>query len=241
MQLDVRFREAAKLAFVADIGRIAAIWSQVGAGAYLLELETEDFERRTSDSSYHSRDSGRQVLRSVAPFVLYNIGMRVLFSSMRMVGHVRPLLPYAHALLRRGHKVLFATPLDAEKVVRRAGLDHAAFGHPGDAAVGEISRSFGGMPREQVLRTAVTKIFAGINARAALPGLRSIIQTWKPDLIVRESMEFASMLAAIEAKIPTARVASTNAKAEARIPILATEPLDAISQEAGLHTDSGSH
>ncbi len=47
------------------------------------------------------------------------------------------------------------------------------------------------------------------------------------------------MLAAMETNIPTARVASTNTKAEARIPTLASEPLDAIRQEAGLHPDSG--
>jgi hypothetical protein len=52
-------------------------------------------------------------------------------------------------------------------------------------------------------------------------------------------MEFASMLAAMETNIPTARVASTNTKAEARIPTLASEPLDAIRQEAGLHPNSG--
>ena len=39
--------------------------------------------------------------------------MRVLFSSMRMIGHIRPLLPYADALLNRGHDVLVAAPQDA--------------------------------------------------------------------------------------------------------------------------------
>jgi len=65
--------------------------------------------------------------------------MRVLFSSMRMIGHIRPLLPYADALLNRGHDVLVAAPQDAGAILRDAGLDHAAFGHPGDKQLAEIS------------------------------------------------------------------------------------------------------
>ena len=139
-------------------------------------------------------------------------GMRVLFSSMRMIGHIRPLLPYADALLKRGHDVCVAAPQDAGKTIRDAGLDHAVFGHPGDSKLAEISALFVTMTPEEVAETAVTKIFVGLNAPAALPGLRAIIQSWKPDLIVRESMEFGASVAAAEAGIPTARVASTNSQ-----------------------------
>jgi len=165
--------------------------------------------------------------------------MRVLFSSMRMTGHIRPLLPYAHALLDRGHEVLFAAPQDAGAVIRDAGLDHAVFGHPGDKQLGQVSRHFASMSADEVIKTAVCKIFADLNARAALPGLRSTIQTWKPDLIVRESMEFGAAVAAAEAGISTARVASINTQGEARVVALATTPLDAIRQEAGLEPDEG--
>ena len=72
------------------------------------------------------------------------------------------------------------------------------------------------MTAEDVVETAVSKIFVGLNAPAALPGLRTIIRSWKPDLIVRESMEFGASVAAAEAGIPTARVASTNSQAEAQ-------------------------
>lgn len=165
--------------------------------------------------------------------------MRVLFSSMRMTGHIRPLLPYAHALLNRGHDVMVAAPQEAGAIIRDARLDHAAFGHPGDKQLNEISRHFANMSADEVVETAVGKIFADLNARSALPGLRATIQTWKPDLIVRESMEFAATVAAAEAGIPTVRVASTNSQAEARVVAIATAQLDAIRHDAGLDPDNG--
>jgi UDP:flavonoid glycosyltransferase YjiC (YdhE family) len=165
--------------------------------------------------------------------------MRVLFSSMRMIGHLRPLFPYAHALLKLGHDVLVAAPHDAAAIICGAGLDHAAFGHPGDKRLAEISARFATLTAEEVAETAVREIFVALNARAALPELRSTIRSWKPDLIVRESMEFGASVAAAEADIPSARVASSNLWAEALVVRAASEPLDAIRQEAGLLADGG--
>lgn len=165
--------------------------------------------------------------------------MRVLFSSMRMIGHLRPLFPYANAMLKRGHHVLFAAPQDAGATIRDAGLAHAEFGHPGDGKLSEISGRFATMTPDEVAETAVREIFVGLNAPAALPGLRSIIGSWRPDVIVRESMEFGASLAAAEAGIPTARVASSNMQAEARVVALANVPLDTIRQQTGAEPDGG--
>ncbi|MCX7304303.1 MAG: glycosyltransferase [Hyphomicrobiales bacterium] len=165
--------------------------------------------------------------------------MRVLFSSMRMIGHLRPLFPYADILLKRGHHVLFAAPHDAGATIRDAGFDHAEFGHPGDTKLGEISGRFATMTPDEVAETAVREIFVGLNAPAALPGLRSIIGSWGPDVVVRESMEFGASLAAAETGIPTARVASSNMRAEAKVLYSASIPLDAIRQKAGIEPDSG--
>lgn len=165
--------------------------------------------------------------------------MRVLFSSMRMIGHIRPLFPYANAMLKRGHHVLFAAPQDAGATIRDAGLAHAEFGHPGDRKLGEISGLFATMTPDEVAETAVREIFVGLNAPSALPGLRSIIGSWRPGVIVRESMEFGASLAAAEAGIPTARVASSNMQAEASVVAWASVPLDTIRQQVGIEPDDG--
>lgn len=165
--------------------------------------------------------------------------MRVLFSSMRMTGHLRPLLPYANALLERGDAVTFAAPQGAAAVLRDAGMPHAVFGHPGDALLGPLWAAAASMSEEERVALFVGRIFADLNARAALPALRELIQTWKPDLIVRESGEFGSVIAAVEAGIPFATIATTNAHSEAAVIALATAPLDAIRADAGLATDAG--
>src|SRR5438309_2210776 len=46
--------------------------------------------------------------------------MRILFTSIRLSGHLNPLLPFAHAFVRRGHAVRVAAPVDALRV--EAGL-----------------------------------------------------------------------------------------------------------------------
>ena len=51
------------------------------------------------------------------------------------------------------------------------------------------------------------EIFAGLNSKAALPKLMETIDAWRPDLIVRDSVEFASAVAAERAGVPHARVA----------------------------------
>ena len=67
----------------------------------------------------------------------------------------------------------------------------AEFDHPGDAGLRDIWASARGMSRERMIETFVGRIFADISPRAALPKLKETIGAWKPDRIVRESMEFA--------------------------------------------------
>jgi hypothetical protein len=62
----------------------------------------------------------------------------------------------------------------------------------------------GGMERAAVVQT---EIFAGLNVRAMLPGLRAACAEWQPDLVLRECVEFASALAAEQHGVRHARVA----------------------------------
>lgn len=165
--------------------------------------------------------------------------MRVLLSSMRMMGHLRPLLPYAAALLDRGHEVVVAAPESAAVVLRDAGLEHAVFGHPGDRQLGEIWASTADLPDEQKIDIFVGRIFADLNARAALPGLLEAIRTWQPDLILRESAEFGSAIAAALANIPFVSVATSNRLSEITVIERALGSLDAIRRDVGLDPDNG--
>ncbi len=52
----------------------------------------------------------------------------------------------------------------------------------------------------------IQELFIGLDARAALPGLLSAVEDWRPDLIVRETCEFASCVAAERFGVPLAQV-----------------------------------
>jgi hypothetical protein len=71
------------------------------------------------------------------------------------------------------------------------------------------------MCAEETVRTMVGKVFADLNPRAALPALRETIRTWKPDVIVRESLEFAAAVLAAGNDIPIVSVATANGHTEA--------------------------
>jgi UDP:flavonoid glycosyltransferase YjiC (YdhE family) len=163
--------------------------------------------------------------------------MRVLFSSTRGAGHLQPLLPFAHALRAHGHEVQVAGPAEIGETLREAGLTHAPFDHPGDEALAPIWARFRQVPAGEVNAVAVREIFAGLNAKAALPKLRETIDTWRPDLVVRDSMEFGAVVAAERAGVPHARVAVHMVSFEEGIAALAAEPLDKLRRDAGLPPD----
>ena len=48
----------------------------------------------------------------------------------------------------------------------------------------------------------IAELFVGLDARAALPGMLALTEEWRPDLIVRETCEFASAVAAEQFDVP---------------------------------------
>ena len=52
----------------------------------------------------------------------------------------------------------------------------------------------------------IGEFFGGIDTRAGLPDLLRIVESWRPDVIIRESWEFTSTIAAELHRVPLARV-----------------------------------
>jgi len=165
--------------------------------------------------------------------------VRILFSSTRGVGHARPLLPYARALRERGHEILVAGPADLVETLARAQLPHALVDHPGDVGLTPLWTRLRAATVEERSDFIVRHIFAGVVAQTALPRLRETIQAFRPDVIVRESFEFASAVAADAAGIPHARVAVHSGAAEAPTRAAAAEALAPLRAGAGLPGDDG--
>jgi hypothetical protein len=163
--------------------------------------------------------------------------MRVLFSTTAGSGHFGPLIPFANACSNAGHDVKVAAPASFATDVSRAGLDHAPFDDAPADVIGPLFGSLPGMSFELANATVMGEIFGRLDARAALPRLRQIIDVWRPDIVVREPCEFASLVAAEGAGVPQAHVAIGMGPLSSSILAVLATPLAELSVLAGLPAD----
>ena len=152
--------------------------------------------------------------------------MRVLFSSLRERSHFMPLIPFIAALRRAGHEVGVAAPSDMSQSVAATGAEFFAVGHPGDEGLRPTWMKLREVPEDEKVRVAIAELFAGVCARAALPSMIEILERWQPAALVRESLEFAGVLAAQKVGLPHARVAIMAPGAEAMARAVANPMLD---------------
>src|SRR4051794_13812084 len=122
--------------------------------------------------------------------------MRVMFASTRGAGHLGPILPLADACKRAGHHVLVAGPESLSACVARAGH---AFWRLDDAPADKLATAWSAareLPGHERNGFVISEVFARLNVLATLPRHRAACREWRPDVIVRESSEFGSALAA---------------------------------------------
>jgi UDP:flavonoid glycosyltransferase YjiC (YdhE family) len=163
--------------------------------------------------------------------------MRVLMTTTRGEGHLRPLLPFADAFREQGHDVLIAAPESTTEAVLDAG--HEAWALPeAPAAVSDAvsARAHAAEP-EEANRIVVGELFAGVHARAALPGVMGAVAEWQPDALMHETCEFTAALVAERAALPSVRVAVHMAHLEAYIARYAAASVDALRAEVGVEAD----
>jgi UDP:flavonoid glycosyltransferase YjiC (YdhE family) len=163
--------------------------------------------------------------------------MRILLTTRGSAGHVTPLAPFGHAALRAGHAVLVAAQRQHARNVERAGLPFAAFDEPPPAQWMPLLAEFGEMDLDSANAAMIGEYFARMDTAAALPGLRAIVEDWRPDVIVRECWEYASTLLAELRGIPIVRVALGLAEVEALSIDLAAPAVDAARAGLGLPPD----
>lgn len=165
--------------------------------------------------------------------------MRILFTSTRGDGHIRPLVPYATALAGLGHEILFAAPEECRAVTDKGGFDLASVGRITDDEFRAIWAPHKGVRLEAMMKVAIPEMFAAATARSALPALTATADRWRPDLIVRESMDYAGLVTAMRLGIPHARVNVHNCEVEAISNDLAADPVDRLRADFGMTPDAG--
>ena len=121
--------------------------------------------------------------------------MRTLFTAQAGSGHWRPLVPLATALRAAGHDVAFATtPVACAALVD---LGFRCF----PVGIDDWLVEPGAQPTARHDPTAPVAavwvdVFVGTRATHALPDLLAACDAWRPDLLVRETTEFAGCVAA---------------------------------------------
>ena len=131
--------------------------------------------------------------------------VRVLFASTQGAGHFGPLIPLIDACRRAGHETLIVGP----PTLKARGYEFTAGASPPDEILGPLWGRMPSLPPAQGDVVVVGSIFAGLNVDAMLATHRELVESWRPDLLVRESSEFASAIAAEEQGIRHVRVATS--------------------------------
>jgi len=165
--------------------------------------------------------------------------MRVLFSTTAGAGHFGPMVPIAKACLSAGHEVAVAAPASFDTEVRRTGLDHLPFP---DAPADQMGAAFGRvaeLSRLEGERIVVADVFGRLDAQAALPTLIDIVREWRPQVVVRDPCEFASLVVAARAGVPQAQVAIGLGRHLAMMADWLDAPLRELEQLAGLDDPRG--
>jgi UDP:flavonoid glycosyltransferase YjiC (YdhE family) len=136
--------------------------------------------------------------------------VRVLFASTQGTGHFGPLIPLLEACRRNGHETLVVGP----PTLKARGYDFEAGATPPDEILGPLWASMPSLPPAQGDVVVVGVIFARLNVDAMLPKHHEVIERWQPDVVVRESAEFASAIAAEQHGVPHVRVAASTSYVE---------------------------
>jgi UDP:flavonoid glycosyltransferase YjiC (YdhE family) len=160
--------------------------------------------------------------------------MRVLFTFAGGTGHFIPLASIARAAHAVGHVVAFACQGGMLSTVERAGF--VAFDTGGDTLVGAEAR----LPLLEVdterEERAIRDGFAGPTARVRAAKVLELCDGWRPDLLVRDEVDFGTAVVAERLGLPHASVLVTAAGAFLRAELVAL-PLNALRAEHGLTPD----
>jgi UDP:flavonoid glycosyltransferase YjiC (YdhE family) len=160
--------------------------------------------------------------------------MRVLCATTANDGHFGPLVPFARACALAGHDVSVAAPASFAAAVAAAGFDHEPFPDAPPELVGPIMARLPSMGFEEANDVVVREVFGRIDAQAALPGLLETVERWRPDVVVRESAELASLAAAERAGVPHVHACIGMHEVAARFADGVAAPLEELDRLVGL-------
>jgi UDP:flavonoid glycosyltransferase YjiC (YdhE family) len=163
--------------------------------------------------------------------------VRVLLTTRGSSGHVGPPAEFGHAARRAGHEVLVAAQPQHAANVERTGLPFAPLGDPPPEAWMPLLGEFAALDFDTAHERMIGEFFAGIDVQASLAPLAALVDDFQPDVILRESFEFASTLVADARDVPLVRVGLGLASLEEQTIGLAARALEPERARLGLPAD----
>lgn len=128
----------------------------------------------------------------------------MLFTCRPLAGHFEPLVPLAVQARAAGHAVAFATGEPYASRARQAGFDAFRAG-PDEGFRAEWAPRFPGFDQlrgDAQRHFFLTEIFANLELVPRAEDLESIVESWRPQLIVHEVAELAAPLVGTARGIP---------------------------------------
>jgi len=160
--------------------------------------------------------------------------VRFLFTFTGGTGHFIPTVPFAHALLERGHVVKYACQESMVPVLRSRGWEAIA---SGGSTLLDPGQRRPLAPLDRVAeKQAVRNFFARQVARERAQRLREVVRVYEPDVLVRDEVDFGAVVVAEACRLPHAAVVVIAAGGFLE-PELIAEPLSVLRSEYGLADD----
>jgi UDP:flavonoid glycosyltransferase YjiC (YdhE family) len=153
---------------------------------------------------------------------------RILFSAAGGHGHLQPLLPLAEQALRAGHEVLVTAAASLAGHATARGLAFAASGPD----LGPIAAPLAVHPVDGE-RRAVARYFVARLGAARAHDVLKVCSSWRPDVVVRDEVDFGAAVAAEAAGLPHVQVVVIGAGGFI-LPELVDDPLNVLLAEFGV-------
>src|SRR4051794_18665789 len=131
------------------------------------------------------------------------VHVRLLFASWPGYGHLLPMLPLIRAAQRGGHDVVVSTGADMSAMLGRLGVR----AHRSGVTLAEsyerlpVSQWVSALPAEEQPAFPARHLF-GAGAVDRARDVLDLLGTWRPDLVVHDTLELGSPTVAAMHEIP---------------------------------------
>jgi UDP:flavonoid glycosyltransferase YjiC (YdhE family) len=155
--------------------------------------------------------------------------VRVLVAcSLGGAGHLNPLRPFLESLRAGGDEVLLVVPPALEARAIALGCPFRVGGEPPEVEVAPIREGIANAPARRAAVLSERDLFGRLCTTAMLPAMTTAFAEWKPQLVIRETCEYASAVLACRAGLAQVQVAISQAEVEASALETAAPALEAF-------------